>query len=117
MSNLPTPTLRVTFRSLLLGTFGGTLICAFAAYNDWAMNNTYLIGNNMPVQLMRYITAVESALGIKARMEMLPMQPGDVPATAADVSRLEAWVNFRPQTSVETGIERFIAWYRGYYQV
>ena len=84
------------------------------SYAPWRVFN---IGNNMPVQLMRYINAVESALGIKARMEMLPMQPGDVPATAADVSRLEAWVNFRPQTSVETGIERFIAWYRGYYKV
>ncbi len=84
------------------------------SYAPWRVFN---IGNNMPVQLMRYINAVESALGIKAKMEMLPMQPGDVPATAADVSRLEAWVNFRPQTSVETGIERFIAWYRDYYKV
>jgi UDP-glucuronate 4-epimerase len=76
----------------------------------------YNIGNNSPVELMRYIHALESCLGMKAHMEMLGMQPGDVPATQADVSRLEADVGFRPQTTVEEGIRRFVDWYRAYYK-
>ena len=75
------------------------------------------IGNNNPVQLMRYIQALENCLGKKAAMNMLPMQPGDVPATDADVSRLAEWVGFRPQTQVEDGIARFVTWYRAYYKV
>ena len=75
------------------------------------------IGNNTPVELMRYIRAVEAALGKKAKMEMLGMQMGDVRVTSADISRLEAWVGFRPQTKVEEGIARFVAWYREYYGV
>jgi UDP-glucuronate 4-epimerase len=74
------------------------------------------IGNNNPVELMRYIHALENCLGKKARMNMLPMQPGDVPATDADVSRLSDWVGFKPQTQVEDGIARFVAWYRDYYR-
>ena len=75
------------------------------------------IGNNNPVQLMRYIQALETCLGKKATMNMLPMQPGDVPATDADVSRLSDWVSFKPQTQVEDGIARFVTWYRDYYRV
>ncbi len=75
----------------------------------------YNIGNNQPVELMRYIQALETCLGKKAQMEMLPMQPGDVPATQADVSRLEADLAFHPQTTVEEGIGRFVDWYRRYY--
>ena len=84
---------------------------------SYAPYRIFNIGNSTPVQLMRYIQAIESALGIKAKMEMLPMQPGDVPATSADVRRLEEWVQFRPQTNVEDGIARFIGWYREYYKV
>ena len=75
------------------------------------------IGNNNPVQLMRYIQALETCLGKKATMNMLPMQPGDVPATDADVSHLSDWVGFKPQTQVEDGIARFVTWYRDYYRV
>ena len=75
----------------------------------------YNIGNNEPVQLMRYIQAIESALGIKANLDLLPMQAGDVRATSADVSRLQALTEFRPKTSVEDGVARFVAWYRAYY--
>lgn len=77
----------------------------------------YNIGNNHPVQLLDYIGAIENALGKKAVKEMLPIQPGDVPATAADVADLEQAVGFRPGTSVEVGIQRFIEWYRWYYKV
>jgi len=77
----------------------------------------YNIGNSHPVTLMRYIHALEECLGRKARMEMLPMQPGDVPATQADVSRLAREVGFQPATPVEDGIAKFVAWYRDYYRV
>ena len=73
------------------------------------------IGNSEPVQLMRYIHAIEAATDKKAKMEMLPMQPGDVRATSADVHRLEALTGFRPSTTVEDGVAKFVAWYRGYY--
>ena len=65
---------------------------------------------------MRYIQALEDCLGIKAKMNMLPMQPGDVAATNADVTRLQEWVDFRPQTKVEDGIAKFVEWYRAYYK-
>jgi UDP-glucuronate 4-epimerase len=77
----------------------------------------YNIGNNNPVKLMDYIQAVENALGIKAEMELLPLQRGDVPDTEADVSSLIADVGFKPETSVQEGINQFISWYRDYYQV
>lgn len=73
------------------------------------------IGNNNPVELMRFITAIETALGKKAICEFLPMQPGDVIATAADVSELTEAVGFKPATSIEDGMHKFCAWYRSYY--
>ncbi|MFM7462285.1 MAG: NAD-dependent epimerase [Burkholderiales bacterium] len=74
------------------------------------------IGNNEPVELMRYIHAIELATGRKANMEMLPIQPGDVYATSASVMRLEALIGFKPQTRVEDGVAKFVDWYRRYYQ-
>ena len=75
----------------------------------------YNIGNNQPVQLMQYIRAIERATGREAQLELLPMQPGDVPATFADVSALERELCFAPGTAVEVGVARFVDWYRGYY--
>ncbi|MBF0179577.1 MAG: NAD-dependent epimerase [Magnetococcales bacterium] len=77
----------------------------------------YNIGNNQPVELMKYINALEEALGMRAQMNMLPMQPGDVPATWANVDDLIRDVGFRPATTVQEGIRRFVAWYREYYGV
>lgn len=77
----------------------------------------YNIGNNTPVELMRFIEVLEDCLGKTAVKNMLPMQPGDVPATYADVDALIADVGYRPETPVEQGIARFIAWYREYYKV
>lgn len=77
----------------------------------------YNIGNDNPVKLMDYIGAIENALGMKAEMELLPLQKGDVPDTQADVSKLIADVGFQPSTSVQDGINKFIKWYRNYYQV
>ncbi len=77
----------------------------------------YNIGNNKPIQLNRYIEVLEKELGRKAIRNLMPMQPGDVPRTEADVSDLAADVGFKPETTVEEGIARFVAWYRDYYKV
>ena len=76
----------------------------------------YNIGNHSPVQLMDYIGAIESALGMEAKKNFLPMQDGDVPATYADTSELNAWTGFQPDTSVKDGVARFVAWYREYFR-
>jgi UDP-glucuronate 4-epimerase len=75
----------------------------------------YNIGNNQPVDLMTYIGTIEKALGRKAIKNMLPMQPGDVEATAADIDSLDADIGFRPSTPLEAGVARFVEWYLGYY--
>jgi UDP-glucuronate 4-epimerase len=75
----------------------------------------YNIGNNQPVELGRFIEVLEECLGKKAEKKLLPMQPGDVLSTCADVSDLDAAVGFRPDTSIEDGIARFVDWYREYY--
>jgi UDP-glucuronate 4-epimerase len=77
----------------------------------------YNIGNEQPVELLRYIEVLEQCLGKKAQMEMLPLQPGDVPDTEADVSDLIANVGYRPIVAVEEGVSRFVEWYRAYYGV
>jgi UDP-glucuronate 4-epimerase len=77
----------------------------------------YNIGNSQPVDLMRYIEVLEKCLGRKARLEMLPMQPGDVRATLADVTELARATGFRPNTPVDEGIAKYVAWYRDYYRV
>jgi UDP-glucuronate 4-epimerase len=74
----------------------------------------YNIGNNQPVELLKVVDLLEAALGKKAVREFLPMQPGDVPETYADVTDLVVDVGFQPRTSIENGIDRFIAWYRDY---
>lgn len=74
----------------------------------------YNIGNNNPVELSRFIAAIESATGVKAKRNNLPMQAGDMPVTYADVDNLMLDVGFKPDTSIEDGIERFVRWYREY---
>jgi UDP-glucuronate 4-epimerase len=71
----------------------------------------------MPVELLDFINIIEEVLGKKARKNLLPMQPGDVPSTFADIDDLMEDVSFKPATSVEDGIRRFIEWYREYYKV
>ena len=75
----------------------------------------YNIGNHQPVALLDYIAALERALGAKAKLEMKPMQPGDVKATYADTAALRAAVGFAPSTPLETGLARFAEWFKGYY--
>ena len=84
---------------------------------SFAPYKIYNIGNNQPVELMRFIEALEDCLAMKAEKNMLPIQPGDVPITYADVDELIKDVGFKPNTTVEVGIERFVKWYRSYYQV
>ncbi len=75
----------------------------------------YNIGNNQPVTLRRFITAIEDACGKKAKENLLPMQPGDVPATYADIDELIDDIDFTPKTSIEDGIAKFVEWYKAYY--
>jgi len=95
---------------------------------DWSGDNpdpatsrapwkVYNIGNNQQVELMRYIEVIEECLGKKADKKMLPMQPGDVPDTYADVDALVEDVGYKPNTSIEEGIKRFVDWYRDFYGV
>src|SRR4029078_715600 len=72
----------------------------------------YNIGNNKPVELLEVVRLLEEAIGKKAKRELLPMQPGDVPATYADIDDLMRDVDFRPATSIADGIARFVEWYR-----
>ncbi|MEE4270202.1 MAG: NAD-dependent epimerase [Thermoanaerobaculales bacterium] len=95
---------------------------------DWSSDNpdpatskapwkVYNIGNNQPVELMRYIEVIEECLGKKAEKNMLPLQPGDVPDTYADVDALVADVAYKPDTSIEEGVKSFVDWYREFYGV
>jgi UDP-glucuronate 4-epimerase len=77
----------------------------------------YNIGNQSPVELLRFIGLLEEHLGVKAQMNFLPLQPGDVPDTLADCSDLEREVGYRPSTPIDEGVRRFVAWYRGYYPI
>lgn len=77
----------------------------------------YNIGNNQPVELMHLIETLENALGLQAQKNMLPMQPGDVPATYADIDALQRDVGFRPSTPIEVGVQKFVDWYKSYHKV
>ena len=77
----------------------------------------YNIGNHQPVQLLRYLEVLEDCLGRKAEKRLLPMQPGDVPDTEADVEALRRDTGYSPATPIETGVRRFVEWYRAFYEV
>lgn len=84
--------------------------------SSFAPWRVYNIGNHSPVELLHFIRTIEDKLGRKAQLNLLPLQPGDVPATCADVADLMKDVDFMPATSIEVGIGHFIDWYRCYYQ-
>jgi UDP-glucuronate 4-epimerase len=84
---------------------------------SYAPYRIFNIGNNNPVELMRFIEVLETELGRKAQKNLLPIQAGDVPSTYADVEDLARAVGFRPATPIEEGIKRFVAWYRAYYAI
>jgi UDP-glucuronate 4-epimerase len=77
----------------------------------------YNIGNNNPVELMDYIEALENSLGIKAEKELLPLQPGDVPDTYADIDDLVEEFGYKPLMNVKQGVENFVSWYKEYNSV
>ena len=77
----------------------------------------YNIGNNSPVKLEYFISVIESSLGIKANKEYLPIQPGDVESTFADIDGLYEAIRFKPKTSIEVGVDNFIKWYKDYYNI
>ncbi len=85
--------------------------CSVAPYQ------IYNIGNSSPVKLMDFIRSIEESLGIKAQMHLMPLQPGDVPATWANVDDLWGKLNFKPKTPISEGIRRFVAWYKQYYNI
>lgn len=87
------------------------------AGSSYAPYKLYNIGNSNPVEMTRFIEILEASLGKKSITNMLPMQPGDVPITYADIDDLARDVGFRPVTTIEEGIEKFVAWYRSYYNV
>ena len=80
----------------------------------WKLFN---IGNNNPVELMGYVKALEESLNKKAKIKMLPLQPGDVPDTFADVSKLKDNFDYKPKTSVKDGVHNFVNWYKSFYKV
>ncbi len=82
---------------------------------SYARYKIYNIGNNNPVELIRFIEVIEETLGMKATMDFMDLQPGDVPATYADVDDLINDVGFKPATSIEAGIRAFVSWYKTYY--
>ena len=84
---------------------------------SWAPHRIYNIGNSTPTPLMDYINAIENCIGVEAKKEFLPLQLGDVPATLSDCTELESWIGFKPKTSIKSGIEKFILWYRDFYGI
>jgi len=84
---------------------------------SYAPYRIYNIGNNQPVELLRFIEVIEECLGLKAEKNLLPLQPGDVPATFANIDDLVNDVGFKPATTIEDGIANFISWYQDYYKI
>src|SRR5260370_792213 len=91
-----------------------TPICRFPN-SSRAQYKIYNIGNQQPVTLLRFIEVLENCLGRKAIKHLMPMQPGDVPDTAADVDALARDVGYRPSTELDEGVKRFVEWYLEYY--
>ena len=82
---------------------------------SWAPHRIFNVGNSCPTPLMDYISAIEQNLGMCAKKEFLAMQPGDVQVTSSDTSLLQNWVNFKPSTSIQQGVKKFVSWYLEYY--
>ena len=85
--------------------------------NSWCPHKIFNIGNSTPTNLMDYIEAIENILKIKAKKELLPIQDGDVTITSADTSKLNQWTGFKPNTSIDYGINEFVKWYKKFYNI
>jgi UDP-glucuronate 4-epimerase len=84
---------------------------------DKSLYKLYNIGNSTPVQLLDFITSIENIIGVKAQKQMMPMQPGDVNQTWADVTKLQTDYDYKPKTPVDMGVEAFVKWYKLYYNL
>ena len=84
---------------------------------SWAPFKIFNVGNSNPMELITFIKIIENKLGLKAKKELLSMQLGDVEATSSDLGLIDEWVGFKPETSIEKGIEIFINWYKDYYNI
>ena len=84
---------------------------------SWAPHKIFNVGNSNPIYLMDFLKVLEDNLSIKAKINFLPMQSGDVQATASDSSLLEKYIKFKPTTSVEEGIKKFVIWYKNFYGI
>ena len=82
---------------------------------SFAPHRVFNIGNNKPIELLRFIELLEDALEIKAIKKLMPIQPGDVEVTYADNLFLDNWIDFKPSISIEDGIYKFVEWYKSYY--
>ena len=85
--------------------------------NSFAPFRIFNIGNSQPIELLDFIELLEDNLGVKAIRNFQPMQPGDVESTAANTDLLENWIDFKPSTTIETGVKRFAKWYLDYYKI
>ncbi len=85
------------------------------ASTSWCPYKIFNIGNSSPINLMDFIETIEQYLGVEAKKEFMPMQPGDVEATSADINLLKNWTGFEPKTNLREGVRKFIDWYLGYY--
>ena len=88
-----------------------------SASTSWSPYKIFNIGNSSLINLMDFIKTIEQYLGIEAKKEFMPMQPGDIEATSADINLLKDWIDYRPTTNVEDGVKSFVKWYRNYYKV
>lgn len=77
----------------------------------------YNIGNNKPIKLLDYVSALEKHLGKKAQIDLLPMQPGDVPATWASIEKLATAHGYNPTTTIDEGVKSFVSWFKEYYKI
>ncbi len=84
---------------------------------SWSPHKIFNIGNSNPTLLEDYISAIEDTLNLKARKKYMPMQLGDVESTYADTSKLQDWIDYKPKTSIESGVSKFIDWYKNYYKI
>ena len=84
---------------------------------SWAPFKIFNVGNSNPMELINFIKIIENKLGLKAKKELLSMQLGDIEATSSDLKLIDEWVGFKPETSIEKGIEIFINWYKDYYKI
>ena len=84
---------------------------------SFAPHRIFNIGNSKPIELLKFIVLIEDKLKLKAIKNMMPIQPGDVEVTCADTSELKEWIEYKPVTNIEDGINKFVDWYRNFYSV